>query len=72
MDFRKTMELIAAYCKGHKYCYDDVFKCPLLSPRDDVAQYCLLTAPSPEDVDRICEATEEIAFARSWERKEEE
>lgn len=63
MDFRKTMELVAANCKRHKYYCDDVYKCPLLNVRDDGTRYCLLGAPWPEDVDRICKAVEEIALA---------
>lgn len=60
MDFRKTMELVAANCKRHKYYCANGYKCPLLKVPDDGGRYCLLGAPWPEDIDRICEAVEEI------------
>lgn len=45
MDFRKTMELVAANCKRHKYYCANGYKCPLLKVPDDGGKYCLLGAP---------------------------
>lgn len=42
MDFRKTMELVAANCKRHKYYCANGYKCPLLKVPDDGGRYCLL------------------------------
>ena len=78
MDFRKTMELIAANCERYHYCYHYCYygagrhKCPMLRVKDNGVMYCMLEAPLTEDVDRICKAAEEIASARAWEREEEE
>lgn len=64
MEFRKAMELIAANCASHKYCCSRADECPMLRVGYSGERYCMLESPWPDEVDRICEAAEEIAKRR--------